>query len=164
MNFENLGHFRIFIGKYCNPQEELKFLEIGSKDEMSRPNMVFRRYCKNKLWTYIGMDIVPGKNVDIVSQDKYSYPFADDSFDIVVCGNVLEHVEDIYRVSKEIARLTKKYIFIAVPNSCPEHKYPLDCWRIYPDGLRFLFEDIAKLKILECYRTRKNSYLVAEKI
>lgn len=39
--------------------------------------------------------------------DAYSLPFSDHSFDIVVCFDFLEHVEEPYRVIKEIHRVLK---------------------------------------------------------
>ena len=27
---------------------------------------------------------------------------------------------------------------IIAPSSGPEHRYPIDCWRFYPDGMRSL--------------------------
>jgi hypothetical protein len=35
-----------------------------------------------------------------------------------------------------------------VPSSGPEHRYPVDCWRFYPDGLVALAE-FAHLETLE---------------
>nr|MBA2585907.1 hypothetical protein [Chthoniobacterales bacterium] len=39
---------------------------------------------------------------------------------------------------------------IIVPSSGPEHRFPLDCWRIYPDGLRALAR-YADLDVLEAW-------------
>lgn len=44
--------------------------------------------------------------------DGYNIPFADDSFDLVTVFSVLHHVCHLEAFVKEIARVTKRYIFI----------------------------------------------------
>jgi len=140
-----------FVSKYLDPNIKMKILEVGSLDT-SNPNkkLIFRRYFDNKNWDFIGLDLIAGNNVDVVSKDKYNYPFDDNSFDLVISGNTLEHVEDMYLWIKEIARLTNNLVCIIVPNTRPYHNYPIDCWRVFPDGMKFLLKDIAKLEIIEC--------------
>lgn len=164
MDYRCLRLMKHFVRTYLKPKESLKILEIGSRDCMRHENMLLKRYLTSKNWEYLGIDLVPGRNVDVVVDDPYQYPFEDNSFDIVLCSNVLEHVEDIYRLTKEIARITKKYVFITIPNHVPEHDYPTDCWRVYPAGMKFLLEKIAKLKILECDKRETDTYAIAEKI
>ena len=36
------------------------------------------------------------------------------------------------------------------PTSWVEHRHPVDCWRILPDGIKFLF-DLAGIKPIEVY-------------
>ena len=42
----------------------------------------------------------------------------DKEFDVVVCTHVLEHVDNDTGLAKNIARISKKQILIAVPNDC----------------------------------------------
>lgn len=67
-------------------------------------------------------------------------PFLDDSYDIVVCCEVLEHLPyNIYeKALKEIERVAKDYILISVPNNenlnnrmikCPECGCSFHMWR-----------------------------------
>lgn len=42
------------------------------------------------------------------------------------------------------------------PSSGPEHRYPVDCWRFYPDGMR-AFAKIARLHCIEVYTDWDNS-------
>lgn len=48
--------------------------------------------------------------------DITDLPFSDKSFDISLCLEVLEHVEDLNKAAKEIKRVSKNTI-ISVPNS-----------------------------------------------
>jgi len=151
MHYVSLHRMGKFVRKYLNKSKKLKILEVGSLDvHKPRKKLVFRRYFKNPNWEFIGLDIVSGVNVDVVSKYPYKYPFPDNCFDVVISGNTLEHVEDLHKIVKEMARVSKNLVCIIVPNTHPYHVYPIDCWRIFPDGMRFLLEEIAKLEILEC--------------
>lgn len=46
----------------------------------------------------------------------YDLPYKDNSFDLVVCTEVLEHLEDPKKAMSEIARVSKKYVVLSVPN------------------------------------------------
>lgn len=50
-----------------------------------------------------------------------SLPFTDKTFDVVTCIEVLEHVPDYERLLQEMARLAKRFVFIATPNKRPEN-------------------------------------------
>jgi SAM-dependent methyltransferase len=53
-------------------------------------------------------------------------PFADGTFDIVVCSEVLEHIPDHYRAIQEIVRVLKpgRQLVVSVPRQWPESI----CW------------------------------------
>lgn len=51
-------------------------------------------------------------------------PFNDNSFDVITCLEVLEHVPDTKKVISELLRVASKYIILSVPSkedSNPEH-------------------------------------------
>jgi ubiquinone/menaquinone biosynthesis C-methylase UbiE len=78
----------------------------------------------------------------IISEQEYNYPVESESFDIIVCGQVLEHVKDIWRWFDELRRIVKTngYIITISPVSWPYHEAPVDCWRIYPEGMKALLQ------------------------
>lgn len=167
MHYNSMREMRKFIKEFLDANKKLNILEVGSfhVEDKKRPQFNWRRYFAEKEnWKYVGMDIVPGTNVDIVSDDLYKYPFADNSFDIVISGSTIEHIEDIYSFVKEITRISNNLIFILAPNSAPEHKHPIDCWRIFPDGMKFLLEKVAGLKILKCEISNHDTIGIAQKI
>jgi ubiquinone/menaquinone biosynthesis C-methylase UbiE len=56
--------------------------------------------------------------------DVKKLPFEDNSFDIITCLEVLEHVADTETVIGELIRAAKKYIILSVPSKLdnnPEH-------------------------------------------
>lgn len=46
----------------------------------------------------------------------YALPYADNTFDLVLCSEVLEHLEYPEKAIAELRRVTKKYCIITVPN------------------------------------------------
>ena len=57
---------------------------------------------------------VPVSN--LLRGDVLSLPFPDNSFDIVVCSELLEHMDAYKKVVDELVRISKKTIIITVPN------------------------------------------------
>jgi len=80
---------------------------------------------------------------------EYEFPLDDETYDIVLSSNVIEHVRCIWRWMPELARVCKVggHVITVNPVSWPYHEAPVDCWRIYPDGMRALYED-ASLQVL----------------
>jgi SAM-dependent methyltransferase len=85
---------------------------------------------------YLGVDIEDGAGVDVVLTDPYKSPFENNSIDIVVTGQMLEHCEFFWLTVSEIARILKPggYLLAVAPSSGHVHRFPVDCWRFYPDA------------------------------
>jgi len=80
-----------------------------------------------------------GKNVDIVLKNPYFWnEIKSKSKDIVISGQAFEHVEYFWILIDEITRVIKPggLICIIAPSRGYEHRYPVDCWRFYPDAFR----------------------------
>jgi SAM-dependent methyltransferase len=52
--------------------------------------------------------------------DINNLPYNDDSFDVVVCSETLEHIPDIVNATKELIRVSKKAVVITVPHEPEE--------------------------------------------
>lgn len=141
-----------FVRRYVKGHR-LSVCDIGSMDI----NGSFRKLFVGHYYT--GLDIAEGPNVDVVTKDLYRYPFGDETFDCVVSGSVLEHVKDIYGWVREIKRITKKggIICIIAPSHFRlYHPHPVDCWRIFPDGMRFLLGEVAGLQVMKARKSTGN--------
>lgn len=108
-----------------------KVVEIGSQDV----NGSLRAVCPPN-FNYIGVDFQMAKGVDIVLNDPYSLPFEDNSVDIVLSSSCFEHSEMFWLVFLEILRVLKNngIFYLNAPSAGDYHRYPVDCWRFYPDS------------------------------
>ncbi len=129
-------------------QREAKVLDVGSYDVNGTLRPMIARHPG---WRYTGLDVVAGPNVDVVSPDPYAFPFEDGAFDLVVSTSTMEHVEAIWRWIPELVRVLRPGGMLAiVTHWCfKEHRYPVDCWRIMPDGMRYLFDQTGQLERYE---------------
>lgn len=142
MHTEALVAMGVLLHGYTEPKA--KALDVGSLDV----NGSYRWIVEHSGWSYVGLDLQPGKNVDVVATDPYHYPFADDAFDVVLSGSTMEHVQAIWRWVPELVRVLRPGGMLAIVTHWryDEHRYPVDCWRIMPDGMRYLFDQTGQLE------------------
>ncbi len=146
-----LEKFRAFRDLYV--PEGARVLDVGSWS----PGVLSARFVfPNDRFDYVGLDIVEGNNVDLVVTDPYKWDeIRDESFDAVVCISVYEHNPYFWLTTAEIARVLKVggYACIIAPSSGGVHRYPLDCWRLYPDATAAL-AGYTGLEPIESYNER----------
>lgn len=115
--------------------ERLRVIDIGSQDV----NGSYRPLFDHSAWEYVGVDMAAGRNVDVVLRNPYDWrELPSRSADVVVSGQAFEHIEYFWITALEVARVLRPggICCLIVPSAGPEHRYPVDCWRFYPDGLR----------------------------
>lgn len=157
MHKSSLDKMRNFVEKYLDTKRQIKVLDIGSQDVMSIDNPDLRGSYKHLFeysgWEYTGADLCAGKNVDIVLQNVYRWDeFSSNSFDVVISGQAIEHIDFFWMTMYEVSRVLKPggVCCIIGPSGGYEHRYPVDCWRFYPDGFKAL-ANYAKLEPIEVY-------------
>lgn len=149
-----------FRTKYLNPNNLLQIADVGSYDV----NGTYKKVFNEPNWHYVGLDIRPGPNVDIVIEEEQWFPATVEylkplnpafeyinplnvtvpKFDVVVSGSTLEHVRKPWQWIKEVDSILKPngLCFISVPNTWEHHDYPHDYWRVWPEGLEVLFQEV----------------------
>lgn len=142
-----------------------KILDVGA-DEL---------YLKNHLSAdteYKGIGF--GDNPDLIEIDleKGPIPFESNSFDCVLCLDVLEHLENIHKVFDELCRVSDKYVIISLPNPWSDMMTTLRLQKYRPDrNMKFYglplerepdrhkwFFSSGEAKEFVEYRARKNNF------
>jgi SAM-dependent methyltransferase len=137
MHLSSMEKMAKFVSKYLDNGLSSKrtVLDLGSQNI----NGSYRSLFPEESWKYTGLDQEHGENVDLVVRDPHKWKEVEDSScDVLISGQALEHVEFPWLVFEEIHRVLKPMGLCCViaPSSGPEHRYPIDCWRFYPDGMR----------------------------
>lgn len=83
--------------------------------DVGADSMYLKPYVEQGGGKYTGIGF--GEKVDqVVNLDKSSLPFKDQSFDTVLCLDVLEHLESIHSIFSELCRVSKSHVIISLPN------------------------------------------------
>lgn len=126
------------VERYLAPDRHQRVLDFGSRVNVGQTRS-HRDLFDDRDVSYLGVDITAGPNVDVVMERPYAIPVARESVDLVISGQVFEHVPYFWASILEIARVVKPggHVIITVPSRGHAHS-SYDCWRYYPDGMRAL--------------------------
>jgi SAM-dependent methyltransferase len=118
--------------------KRVRVLEIG-------PNAFPSAYqygCKGRYASWDTLDIGSHPKLTYKRSNPYKFEIPDNRYDIVLSGQVIEHVPRPWVWMREVARVTTVggLVITIAPVSWKYHKCPVDCWRIYPDGMNALYE------------------------
>lgn len=86
---------------------------------------------------YVGLDIEAGPNVDVVvSLKDKAYPFPEGHFDAVTSTSAFEHDPRFWMTYLKMLTVLKPggLLYVSVPHTQSEHRFPVDCWRFYGDA------------------------------
>jgi len=139
-----------FKDTYLNPSQDLKILDIGSFDKTGDYN--YGLILNEKKWTYHGLDLRAGNNIDIVVENPYHWDeIEDETYDLVVSGQAFEHIEFFWLTLEDFKRILKPggLFFLIVPSTGPVHKNPYDCYRFNEDAMKAMAKYI-NFNVIEC--------------
>lgn len=125
------------VDTYAPLFQKPKILDFGSR-MVNKQTLSHRLILQDIDCEYLGIDVVAGPNVDVVMPAPYTIPLENDSVDIIITGQVIEHVPYFWASFMELSRVLKKggYILCTAPSRGHIHSPPYDCWRYYPDGYK----------------------------
>jgi SAM-dependent methyltransferase len=135
--------FQKYALEYFRPG--LRVLEIGPDGFPSS----YRQLAADAMSDWDTLDLFAHPELTFESVAEYAFPIDDGRYDIVLSGQVVEHVPRIWRWMQELSRVCKEggVVITINPVSWPYHEAPLDCWRAYPEGMTALYED-SSLEVL----------------
>ena len=127
-----------FKNTYLSASRQLSILDVGSLD--SKGDYNYSDIFDEKNWTYTGLDFQGGKNVDIIITDIYNwFEIDDNTYDVIISGQLFEHLEFFWLTMSEIERVLKPggYVCIIAPSAGPKHGGNIpNCYRFHEDGLK----------------------------
>jgi SAM-dependent methyltransferase len=138
MNRQLLSFARKYIGEIPEGSTVLD-VGVGSAPYWHvRPDLEWR-----------GLDVTSSDNTDYLITKNSSWPIQDNSFDVVLCTQVIEHVEDPAILVAEIKRVLKPggRVILNAPFLYPFHGMPDDQARYTTTHLLYFFKGFEILKI-----------------
>jgi SAM-dependent methyltransferase len=116
-----------------------KLLEIGPN---GFPSTYQAAYASPTLEWHT-LDLYKHPKLTYTADAENQFPIPDNTYDVVLSGQVIEHVRRPWVWMKELSRVCKVggLVITVNPVSWPYHEAPLDCWRIFPDGMQAIYED-----------------------
>jgi SAM-dependent methyltransferase len=140
---------KMLFARYARPliRPGARVLEIGPEAFPS----AYQRTIVDESAVWHTLDIRANASLTYPGSGEHRFPVSDSSYDIVLAGNVIEHVRNPWLWVREVARVCRRggHAILLVPVSWPYHAAPIDCWRIYPEGMKALLEE-AGLEVVEC--------------
>jgi len=132
----------VFFSKWINalPSHELVVLDVGGRIQPYRPLL------GDKVKQYVAIDPQFNGLLDTVAVGE-KLPFADNSFDLVLCTQVLGYVSDPAIVSSELHRVLMPggVLLMSAPAFFPRHHD--ERWRFMPEGLKQLLMPFSVVNI-----------------
>jgi SAM-dependent methyltransferase len=109
----------------------------------------------------IGIDIVQASGVDVVA-DAQALPFVSDSFEQIICVEVLEHIAVPSRAASEMARVLQNdgRLVLTMPFVYPLHEAPHDYQRFTSYGLRRLFSPAFEIQEIRALYTEEQTLAI----
>jgi SAM-dependent methyltransferase len=133
----------------CEEFKGRRVIEVGSKYVNGSVRPLIERFCKPN--EYIGVDIERGKYVDlVVPAEKLVNEFGENSFDVIISTEMLEHVKDWRSVVNNMKLILKPTGFMYVTTRSfgfPYHAYPYDFWRYEISDMQKIFSDFDIIKL-----------------
>ena len=140
---------RLLFAKYA-PQHfrpGMRILEIGPDGFPS----TYRQLVQVPDLTWETIDLFDDPRLTHRAVGEYDFGLPTGQYDLILSGQVIEHVRKTWRWMTEVARVCKPggTVITVNPVTWGYHEAPIDCWRIYPEGMLSLYDE-AGLEVQHC--------------
>jgi hypothetical protein len=158
----------LLFEKYALPyiKQNMKVLEIGPDLFPS----TYQQLSRDITQTWHTLDMLDDPKLTYPKSGEYEFAIPDGAYDVVLSGSVIEHVRKPWKWVPELARVTKSggLVITVNPVSWWYHEQPVDCWRMYPEGMKALYEDagltvlMSRFESLEALNYRRHIAGISE--
>jgi hypothetical protein len=142
--------FRAFIARVN--REHGSVLEVGAR-RSSPFSLCYRSHFEPHV-RFVGFDILPGDNVDVVGDAHHlTRHFPEQSLGAAYSLTVLEHLLMPWRFAVELNRVLEMgaLVYHATHQTWPVHAAPNDFYRFSDEALKFLFGPPAGFEIVDAH-------------
>jgi SAM-dependent methyltransferase len=117
----------------ANALSDYRVLELGSRGARIDPRLQGVR-------EYVGFDIHPGPNVDVVGDVHSLSRDVEGTFDAIYAISTFEHLAMPWKAVLEINAVLAEggLLFLATHHTWPQHELPWDFWRYSPGAFQAL--------------------------
>lgn len=95
--------------KYKSILQNASILDVGADECFLKKHLP-----ESASYWGIGLGGQPNQQVNL---EKEKIPFPDNSYDCVLCLDVLEHIENIHEVFDDLCRVSRDYVIVTFPNA-----------------------------------------------
>ncbi len=122
--------------------QELDVLDVGGRIQP------YRALLEGRFRRYVAIDLRPTPLVNVEARGE-RLPLASEHFDLVICTQVLQYVDDPAIVLAEIHRVLKPggCVILSVPAVYPRDS-DRDGWRFLPGSLKFLLRSFREVEVV----------------
>jgi SAM-dependent methyltransferase len=141
-NFKDWTSWRkqnlVFLSANLLQEGKVSVIELGSGGAQ------FRELYADHNLDYIGIDYEPYEGLSIQKNLTFGVPIKDESVDIVILNNFIEHFPDTFFILSESLRVLKRggKVLACVPFLMQAHQVPFDYVRYTSDGLSEVFDRV----------------------
>lgn len=125
-------------------KQDLRVLDIAPQDHAGAAP-----YFGKSIVETLDLDPESGANYIADLCERNETVILEDTFDVVVCTEVLEHTLQPFKAVDEMRRILKPggVVLVSTPFNFRIHGPLPDCWRFTEHGLRELFKDFEIIKL-----------------
>ncbi len=136
----------IFVAKHISRDDIVgrRVLDVGSCDFNGSVAPLIKHWAPCE---YLGVDVVAGRGVDLVCSGEHLIKtFGKESFDVVLCVEVVEHAKDWQAVIKNLKGVLRPGGILVVTTRSRGyaiHGFPHDFWRFEKEDFDRIFSDFS---------------------